>query len=275
MKPKRITISQIQALIPRRKKTDSKIESGSVFIIAGAKGLYGAGIMSALAATKSGAGYTHLMTDLIKFPWLKFPDFIVHKFSIRTLEKYENSVFAIGPGLGINNHKEKYLNYLIKKKIAKVIVDGDALTFLSKIKNTSIPSSWILTPHEGELARLMGVSSLKIKQDRLQYVLKAQKKYGCTIVLKGAETFIASVDKVVCVNNGSVALAKAGTGDVLTGMISAFYAQNKGPQEAAILGCYLHGEGAKRWCLKNDYLSMRPVDLIDKISEVIFKLRRH
>lgn len=274
MKPKRVARALVRKLIPKRRKSDSKIESGAVFIIAGAKGLYGAGLMSALAATRAGAGYTHLMSDLIKFPWLKFPDFIVHDFSIRSLKKYQEAVVAIGPGLGLKSDKKKYLEYLIKKQFLKVVADGDALTFLSKMKISKLPQTWLLTPHEGELARLMKVSSLQIKQNRLFYIKEAQKKFGCIILLKGAETLIASEKDVISVNNGTVALAKAGTGDVLTGMISAFYAQTKNPIDAAILGSYLHGESAKLWAIKKDYLSMRPVDLIDKIPEAIFKVRR-
>jgi len=274
MKLKRVTRVQIKKLIPVRRKSDSKIESGAVLIIAGAKGLYGAGLMAALAATRAGVGYTHLMTDLIKFPWLRFPDFIVHEFSIHSIKKYQEAVIAIGPGLGLKNDKKKYLEYLMKQQFPKVVVDGDALTFLSQMKISKLPKNWILTPHEGELARLMKVSSLQIKKNRLFYVQEAQKKFGCVVLLKGDETLIASEKNVMSIKNGTIALAKAGTGDVLTGMISAFYAQKKNPLEAAMLGSYLHGESAKIWIKKKDYLSMRPVDLIDKIPEAIFKVRR-
>lgn len=267
--------SWIKKHLPVRQKNASKIESGSVLLVAGAKGLYGAGVLCALAATRSGVGYTHLMTDLAKFSWLKFPDFIVHKFSSSFLKEHSASVIGIGPGLGLKNKKHIYLQLLIKNQIEKVVVDGDALTFLSQIKMPKIPSNWILTPHEGELARLMNVTSNEIKKERLFYVQAAQQKYGCIILLKGAETLIANQDEVFCVDSGTLALAKAGSGDVLTGMICAFYAQNNNATEAAILGSYVHGHASKLWMdKKKDYLSMRPLDLIELIPEALYDLRK-
>ncbi len=273
-KLKKISKAFIKRIIPVRSKLTSKIDGGKVFIIAGGTGLYGAGILSALAATRSGAGYTHLMTDLTKFPWLKFPDFILHPVSIKELRKYTDAVIGIGPGLGFSKNKIALVKFLIENKIPKVIVDADALTMLSKMKIKSLPQTWILTPHEGELARLLNIESSEVKKNRLHCVKLAQKKYGCIVLLKGADTMIATHDQVYVVSTGTKALAKAGSGDVLLGMIAAFYAQNTDGVKAALLGSFIHGYSSKLWLDKgNDYLSMRPLDLIDHISMAISNLR--
>lgn len=276
---KKITKAFIKKNLPIRKKNSSKIDGGKVLIIGGGKGLYGAGILSALAATRSGAGYVYLMSDIKKFNWLKFPDFLVEAISLTNIKKYENSVIAIGAGLGFSKKKENILKYLIKSQHQKTIVDGDALTMLSRMKSHKLPESWILTPHEGELARLLNVTSQEIKKKRLHFAKVAQEKFGCVIILKGAETLIVTKEQVYCSSSGTKALAKAGSGDVLLGMIAAFYSQKSNEENnqdiAAILGCYIHGYSSKLWIdEKNDYLSMRPLDLIDGIPKAIYKLRK-
>lgn len=270
----KIDSKYIKKLIPKRSNLSSKIDGGKVLIVAGGTGLYGAGVLSALAATRSGAGYTHLMTDLIKYPWLKFPDFILHKFSARAFVKKSEHVIAMGPGLGLTESKKKLLRSLIKSKMGKVILDADALTMLSTMKVKQLPSTWILTPHEGELARLLGVKSTSVKKKREEHLKMAQKKFGCIVLLKGAESLISDGKRILKVSSGTPALAKAGTGDVLLGMIGAFYAQGLNPMDAVVLGVFIHGQASADWMKKgNDHLSLRPMDLIEQIPKTILKLR--
>lgn len=261
-------------LLPSRTSASDKTHGGKVLIIAGGKGLYGAGLLSALAATRSGAGYTHLMTELATFPWLKYPDMIVHPTKLSELKGKEDYTVAVGPGMGTQSAKKKYITFLQKNKFKKVIIDADGLTLLSTMKIT-LPASWVLTPHEGELARLLSVSSAKIKKDRMKYLMMAQKKYRCTILLKGSETLIADSTKVISVSEGTPALAKAGTGDVLLGIIAALISQNLSPMDACATGAFLHGKASQLWEKeRRDHLSLRPLDLIERLPEVIFKLRR-
>ena len=271
---KHITISFIKKNLPKRSRSSSKIDGGSVLIVGGSKGFFGAGILAALAATRSGAGYTHLMTAIDKFPWLNYPDFIVHPYKISVYKKHINSAIGIGPGMGTENSKKRFLKFLIDNNFSKVVVDGDALTILSKMVVKELPVSWILTPHEGELARLLGISSSIVKKNRLHSVKLAHEKYGCVIVLKGAETLIADSHGIFQVNSGTRALAKAGSGDVLLGVITALYAQGLSPVYSAITGCFIHGFASQLWLKeKKDFLSMRPIDIIDKLPSAIFKIR--
>jgi len=272
---KKISLNYVKKNLPTRSKVSSKIDGGKVLIIGGSKGLFGAGILAALAATKSGAGYTYLMTDIKEYPWMNFPDFIVHSFSLAKLKEHKASVIGIGPGLGLKDSRKKLLVFLLKNKFEKVVVDGDALTLLSKMSLKKIPSSWILTPHEGELARLLDTTSADVKLNRYHSIKLAQKKYGCVVVLKGAETLIADSNEISLIDAGTTALAKAGSGDVLLGLISALYAQNLTPLQSAQVGCFIHGYTSRIWLKeKNDHLSMRPGDLIERLPKALFKIRK-
>lgn len=272
---KKISKKDISQILPVRTKHSNKTDAGKVLIVGGGKGLYGAGILSALAATRTGAGYTHLMTDLSKFPWVKFPDFILHPLALKELKNKNSFVVAIGPGLGLQPQKKKYIQFLQRNNFEKVIIDADGLTLLAQM-NVKLPQDWILTPHEGELARLLGVSSQTIKKNRAESLLKAQKKYGCIILLKGADTIVAdSTGKIFQISEGTPALAKAGSGDVLLGLIAALRAQSISPLNSAIAGAFIHGFASQLWMKKKkDSLSLRPLDLIELLPEALYKLRK-
>lgn len=272
---KKVAHITLKNWLPQRFSQSNKTDGGVVLIVAGSAKYKGAGLLSACAATRSGAGYTHLMTDPTHYPWMKFPDFIVHQFSPAELVKNPDATIGIGPGLGLGLGKERLLKSLLKRSHEKVVVDADALTILAKLKIKKLPSTWILTPHEGELARLLQVSSALIKKDREKYLEQAYKKYGCTILLKGSETLIASQNKIFKFNPGPVALAKAGTGDVLLGIITAMYAQNQEAFLAAVAGHCIHSRACADWLKKgNDHLGLRPVDLIEELPKTIKRLRR-
>lgn len=275
MKTAKVTIVQIKKKLPRRAKNSNKTDAGQSLMIAGGNKFLGAGIISALAATKVGSGYTHLMCESKKYPWLQYPDFILHPLKVSILSKLADFSFGVGPGLGVNSFTKKVITTLIKNQREKVTLDADALTVLSQMKKLKIPASWILTPHEGELARLLQTTSQLVKSDRLNSLKKAHHKYGCHILLKGAETLlIDDQGKVYCVNEGTVALAKAGMGDVLTGLITGLRAQGLNPIEAMSVASYIHGRASREYLKKgNDYLSFRPVDLIELIPETIKKIR--
>ncbi len=282
-----MSIQQVKALLPKRRKSSNKTTVGTALIIGGGLGFYGAGLLAALAATKSGAGYTHLMTDLVVHPWLEYPDFIMHPIKLNELKKllakvkaFDHFAIGIGPGLGITLKNKQMLAYLIKHPNYKVVVDADALSILAKYKMYPLPTNWILTPHEGELARLLGCSSVDVKNDRKKALKLAVDQYQCTVLLKGACTLIAGPQmkkkrkKIFEVKTGTPALSKAGTGDVLLGMITAFLAQGLNNSEAAFLGSFLHGSAARDWEYSgNDQLSLRPTDLIKQLPKSIFKIR--
>ena len=267
---------RVLKLLPKRTRFSNNTTGGKILIIGGAKGLYGAGVLSALAATRVGAGYTHLMTDLASFSWLKFPDFIVHPIKLSELKSKKDFFVGIGPGLGVNEKTKKIINFLIKNNFPNVVVDADALTVIAKFAIFPLPSSWIMTPHEGELSRLIDMSSKEIKNNRTKALREGALKYNCTILLKGAKTLILSPNskKIISVDEGTPALSKAGTGDVLLGMIVAFRAQGLSSEEACLVAAYIHGKVAQNWEKEgNDSLSLRPIDIIERLSKTLKKMR--
>ncbi len=129
----------------------------------------------------------------------------------------------------------------------------------------------MLTQHSGELSRLIGWKSEKIEADPLAAARFAQKKFGCTIVLKGFHTVVVSgySGRAVIVPKGNVALAKAGTGDVLAGLITGLLARGLHPLKATLLGVYLHGSAADIWVKKYSNAAMTASDLLDLLPRAM------
>lgn len=274
MKKNLITKAIVRKNLPTRSRAMNKTHGGKLLIVAGSKGMYGAGILSALAGTRSGAGYTYLMMDWKSRTLLKYPDILFLKPEEKVLKSMPVTAYVFGPGIGQSPKFKKILKLFIKTKTCPVVLDADALTLLAKLKNVKLPESWILTPHEGELSRLLGVSSKKIRKDPLTYLLDAQKKYGCIVLLKGASTYISDGKRIFTSKSGTPALAKAGTGDVLSGIIGALLAQHVTPLMAATLGAHIHGLASQKFLKKgNDVLSLRPTDLIDQLPKILKLIR--
>ncbi len=252
--------------------------------------MLGAGVLSATACARIGAGYTYLAPRDLKFhnqlP-LKFPDFIYcdPNFISRVQSSKKKTdlslqIFAsvlIGPGLGNWKDLERWIKDLRTDFRGSVVLDADALNILARLtekKDMLFPKNWILTPHEGEMARLLGRTSRWVKQNREQALHLAQKKFGCCVLLKGAETLVTDGRKCFIVRSGTPALSKAGTGDVLAGVLAGFLAQGVPPLEAACAGAFVHGLAAKQWeKKKRDALGLLASDLLIEIPEVVYRIR--
>jgi NAD(P)H-hydrate epimerase len=234
--------------------------------------MFGAAVLASTAAARVGAGYVYLMTDTENFLFKNHPDFILLPRSYRKFSDF--SAIAIGPALGLTAESLGILRALIRAAPENAVVDADALTLLAKHNISKVPATWVLTPHEGELARLLKISSAKIRADRRAAVKKAHEKFGCVVLLKGAGTLIASENGTEKVNAGNAALAKAGTGDVLTGLIAGLMSQQLTSKDAAKLATLIHGAAADLWNKKKDHLSLMASDLLELIPEAIKKMRR-
>lgn len=262
-------------IIPVRKETANKTAGGRCLIVAGSEGMFGAAVLSATAAARVGAGYVILLTDAKKFNSCKNPDFLIADARAKKIDENDFSAAAIGPGLGKSRQALQLLKELLKVKRVSVVIDADALNLFAAHFSGALPAHWIATPHEGELARLTGLSAAVIRKDRMAAVKKAQKKLGCVLLLKGSKTLVATSSRVFEVQSGNKALAKAGTGDVLTGMIAGLLSQGCGPEQAACLGAFIHGYIADEWIKeKNDYLSLMAGDLLQRIPQALAKLRK-
>jgi ADP-dependent NAD(P)H-hydrate dehydratase len=268
-------------MLPKRLARSNKTDGGKTLIIAGTDGMFGAAVLCATAASRVGAGYVYLMTDSkknsAKYSALRNPDFLtidLKKLKQQVKNKSHSfSAIAIGPGLGQSTRAKKLVSTLLKSKFPQVVADADALNIIAKTKIKNFPKTWILTPHEGELGRLLGVTSGQIKKERRHFARLAQKKFGCIILLKGHKTLVASPDHLTEIHSGNAALAKAGTGDVLTGMIAGFLSQGLSAEDAAKLGAFIHGRIADEWMKNKDVLSLMPSDMNLMLPEVLRKIR--
>lgn len=270
----RFTISDAKRILPKRKSSDNKASAGRSLIIAGSQGMYGAAVLAAEAAARIGSGYVNLFTKQSAFLSIKHPSFLVIDSRAKKIPFERASAIAIGPGLGTTSTAVQLLRQLLKKTPKNVVIDADALNILAEKKFWSLPADWIVTPHEGELSRLLGISSKKIRDDRRAAVVAAQKKLGCIVILKGHRTLVAA-DKIYEIQSGNAALAKAGTGDVLTGLITGLLAQGLKNTEAACLGVFVHGWLGDLWIKEgNDELSLLPEDLLKRLPQALSRIRK-
>lgn len=262
----RITKNDLPALLPQRTEFAHKQDSGKCLIIAGSEGMWGASYLCGLGAYRVGAGYVYLSESTKDLNL--YPDFVSVKVSAN-LDLNPFAAMAIGPGLIVTPEIKKLFLHLEKDFKKPVIVDAGALSLVKRL-----PKDWIMTPHEGEMAKLLKTTAEKIRADRFKAVRTAQKNFGGIIVLKGPHTLIANEKNIYEIETGNKALAKAGTGDVLTGMIAGFLSQGLKPINAAVLACGLHGLIADRWIKEKDFLSLMASDLIKSLPKTLFSLRQ-
>lgn len=262
-------------LLPNRKSTDNKTRGGKTLIVGGTQGLEGAAILAATSAARSGAGYVYLYSDSKQLLAIRHPDFLRLQ-SLKDLNLKMFAAAALGPGFRNKLSLSKWIQKFEKSRFQNVVLDAEALNWIAQSKRSKkFPATWIMTPHEGELARLLNVSSDTIRKNRVKSVLQAQKKYDCIILLKGHGTLVADQNRLVKISTGNPALAKAGTGDVLTGIITGLLSQKLAAIDAACLGAFIHGLMADRWIKKgHDVLSLMATDLIDMLPQTLMSLRK-
>jgi ADP-dependent NAD(P)H-hydrate dehydratase len=272
MPKKKYSARQAQADLPTRYKNDNKTRGGKCLIIAGSKGMWGAAVLCAQAAARVGAGYTYIYDFKNSFPSLRFPDFLITS-NKKDFSKF--SALAVGPGVQDRALLKKYILTLMQINHPSVVLDAEALNVLALEKKVlHIPSSWIMTPHEGEMGRLLQLSSQQVQSQREQSAIELQKKWGCRVLLKGSPTLVADGKTLFQIQSGNSSLAKAGTGDVLTGMITGLLSQGVTSSKAACLGAYIHGRISDQWIDDgNDQLSLLATDLLQQLPVMIAKIR--
>jgi len=261
--------------LPQRADTDHKALHGKLLVLAGSEGFWGAGYLSVLSAYRMGAGYVYWAgggnspppiqeVPEVLTSHLKDPDLLLNKTAI-----------AIGPGLGLNPEIKKLL-LTLKKENTPVVVDADAFNVCVKENLFPLPSHWVLTPHSGELGRLFGITGREIEKDPCRYALRASYKTGTLVLLKGFHSVLAVKDQCWIIPKGHSALAKAGTGDVLTGFIGALLARSLDPFSATAVGAFLHGYLAEYWTSSGkDRDSLMAQDLKDILPLVLNRLNKN
>lgn len=250
-----INVKLISKLLPERSDNSHKGSFGKILNIAGSRMYSGAALLSSLSALKIGAGYLSLacIDEIINriasiCPEITFIPLestiegtISTKNEILNLSKYD--VISIGCGLTTNKETMDFTKNFLKKinRRQKLIIDADGINILANFKDMTHLKNTIITPHPKELARLLNVSVTEIVDNRKKYARITSQTFECITILKGHNTIITDGDVVYQNTTGNSALAKAGSGDVLTGIIAGLLAQKMEIFEAGLLGIFLHG----------------------------------
>lgn len=261
--------------LPARKDTANKSDHGRLLVIAGSPGMWGAGVLASDSAFRLGAGYvTWASFDTPNEALKEIPEVMTASVRDDKLWRTKFSAVCIGPGLGSGKDTAALIDRLKDFNHVPVVVDADALDACADHNLFPLPENWVITPHGGELSRILKVHVQDLERDRFQAAFEAYEKTKCHVLFKGFRSLIAYGQRCMIVHAGNAALAKAGTGDVLTGMIGGLLAQGLDPTPAAATAAYLHGRLADEWIRSGkDKSSLTASDLRLLLPQVVSRLR--
>jgi NAD(P)H-hydrate epimerase len=282
-------IRQIPKLKPRAKDAH-KGDFGKVCIIAGSIGMSGSAALAGRAVLRAGAGLVRVATPQSALPIIAsiepcfttvpLPEDNSGKISADAINTIlnlipDNDCLAFGPGVGISQGVRSVLQRLLEQENLRLVIDADGLNNLSMINDWpgQTRADVILTPHPGEMKRLWaGLFREPVPADRRQQALTLANKTKTTVVLKGAGTVVTDGEKVYINKTGNPGMATAGTGDVLTGVITALMGQGLGNFDAAVLGVYAHGLAGDIAAKKMGQISLIATDIIDSLCDAFKKI---
>jgi ADP-dependent NAD(P)H-hydrate dehydratase / NAD(P)H-hydrate epimerase len=232
----RLVSAEILREVPRRRPGQTKYTAGSVLVVGGSRGMTGALCLAAEAAFRADAGYVAVATAEESLPVVELR--LLEAVKRPLGEAFEAagraSALALGPGLGRSPERKELVRRLLAETDLPAVVDADALHELEPVERDA-PT--VLTPHSGELGRLLGEESSWVDAHRLEAARRGAERFGAVCMLKGADTIVVSPEPGALVSSlGTGALATAGTGDVLTGIIAAFLAKGMEAKLAAAAG---------------------------------------
>ena len=262
----------IKPIIHRRTKYSHKGTYGHALLVAGSEGKTGAAILGAKSCLRTGVGL--LSVRLPQSAWTplqaSLPEAMIQIDD--KLDAY--NAIGVGPGLGTDDNAQRMVRHLIQDTHVPLVMDADALNIMGENKTwlVFLPAKTILTPHPKEFERMFGKTSNSF--ERLELQREMAKKYHIIIVLKGANTAVAMPNGAVFFNStGNPGMATAGSGDVLTGMILSLLAQHYTPEEAAVLGVYLHGLAGDFAAEASSQEAMIASDITDHIGKAYTSLK--
>tara|TARA_R110002049_G_scaffold227347_1_gene399490 strand:+ start:4092 stop:4934 length:843 start_codon:yes stop_codon:yes gene_type:complete len=275
-----VNIQYIRSLIKTSSRFDHKGTHGHALIIAGSLGMMGAAVLATKAALRSGAGLVSVQVpksgvDILQISApqaMVIPD--ANSNFISTIKL--NRVFqAIGIGPGINQSKETVSAFkeLLNQVNQPLVIDADGLNILANNADllSLIPKNSILTPHLGEFKRLVEDFTSDENKDFIH--ASFCQKYECYLLLKGADSSLCTPEGNFYTNStGNEGMGKGGSGDVLTGIITAIVAQGYSPKNAAIIGMFVHGLAGDLVAEKLGKISMNSQDIIDFLPEAFIKV---
>lgn len=260
--------SDLAQLFPRRPRDSHKGDYGHVLCLGGSKGYSGAITMAARAAARSGAGLVTACVSEEIYPIVApaIPEVMVHTH----IPKHDWSAILVGPGLGFFDAARELVLKLLRESRVPLVLDADAVTLLEghteAIAAAQCPV--ILTPHPGEFARLLGLKTDEVQEDRFGLAKMAAENLKATIVLKGAGTIVATPGLPLGINmTGNPGMATGGSGDLLAGLLVGLAAQLADPFQAACAAVWLHGRAADLAAAEKSQATFVPPDLLEKLPE--------
>jgi len=278
-----ISIDQSE-ILKRYKPIDSQTHKGiqgHALLIGGSYGKIGAMTLSSKACLKTGCGLVTVFIPRCGYKIVQTanPEVMVLtdaavKYISRIGFNFVPQAIGIGPGIGQDIETHTALHRFVKTNEIPLVIDADALNILSQNKQwlSFLPEKTIFTPHQKELERLIGTWDSDV--EKIEKTIAFSKQHNLVIVMKGAPTKIIHGDTIYENTTGNAALATAGTGDVLTGMITSLLAQSYEPIDAAILGVYLHGLTADIALPETGYQAFIASDVIDHIGKAYLSLEK-
>ena len=282
---------ELESVLKPRDLNSHKGDFGHLLVVAGSPGKTGAAVLTCQGAMRAGAGLVTLgipeslnpileskLTEVMTEP---LPESIPGFLGTLAIEKImaltENkSVLALGPGVSTNDETVELVHRIIKEINIPVVIDADGLNALARdvniLKEAKVPI--VLTPHPGEMARLMNASAAEIQNNRIEISRRFAQEYNVYLVLKGFRTIIADPYGNIWINpTGNPGMATAGMGDVLTGMLSSFIAQGFGIMDAAKLAVFSHGLAGDTIASERGEIGLLATDVIGRIPLVLNELR--
>lgn len=267
----------VRRLLPRRTADSHKGTYGRAHLFCGSQRYPGAALLSCEAAFRVGCGMTYLTApgDLRDMVLSRLPEVIFLPDAPAAEEPQGISARLCGCGCGNTVKTGELVAALLKRADAPLVLDADALNVLaadadgmSRLRHAAAPV--ILTPHPAEFSRLFGISVEKVQADRPASALYAAKESGAVVLLKGHDTLIASpAGELLCNPTGSSALAKAGSGDVLAGVICGLLAEGAAPFAAAAIGAWLHGKAGDLLSEELSEYGVLPSELPRAVARVL------
>ena len=278
-----IETEEIKLLLRRRPLHSSKADFGSGLLVGGSYGMMGAAVLGARGALRAGVGKLTVESPKCGFEIMQssVPDalFKYNKGDYYITELTPDMPFdavAIGPGLGTNDATVQALENFLLTRTSPVVLDADALNCIARRPTllNSIPVLSVITPHVGEFDRLFGQHTNS--EMRLLKALEVSKFYNIIIVLKGHYTVTVRPDGVICYNSsGTPAMATAGSGDVLTGIILALMAQGYKPEQASMMGVFIHGIAGEMAAREHGEYGVTASDIAANTGKAIMTIMKH
>jgi hydroxyethylthiazole kinase-like uncharacterized protein yjeF len=284
-----LTREDVRALLDPRAADSHKGDFGRVLVVAGSRGKTGAAHLSGMGALRAGAGLVTIATpasclpivaslapEFMTEPLAESPDGQVTAAAIDRITEFTQDVIACGPGLGRGASVGEFVRVLIDRAETPLVLDADALTVLSADPGRLVgreERDIIITPHPGEMARLVGSTTEEVQANRIEVASDFANTHHVYVVLKGHRTIIATPEGRIFINpTGNAGMATGGTGDVLTGMIAAFLAQLLDAEAACRLAVFLHGTAGDLAQASEGEVAMTATDLLAHLGEAICDL---